>query len=316
MTILLTGATGFVGAALCECLCHQGQSVIAAIRHNSPRLPSSVQHALVGDLLPDTAWMPVLNNVDVVIHLAARAHIMHDTVNDPLAAFRETNTQATLNLAQQAADAGTRRFIYLSSIKVNGEFTTDTPFVSDSDNIPSDPYGLSKYEAEQGLREIAQQTGMEVVIIRPPLVYGAGVKGNFLSMLRWLERGVPLPLALVNNLRSLVCVDNLIDLIMTCVEHPSAANQTFLVSDGEDVSTSQLLRCMGKALGKPARLIPIPPKLLKLGAGLLGKSDITQRLLGNLQVDITKTKTLLNWTPPLNVDEGLRKTAKWYLQRS
>jgi len=234
--------------------------------------------------------------------------------SDPLAEFRLVNVEGTANLARQAAAAGVRRFIYLSSIKVNGEFTeVGHPFTADDAPSPEEPYGVSKHEAEQALRQIAADTGMEVVIIRPPLVYGPGVKANFESMMRWLARGVPLPLAAVSeNRRSLVALENLVDLIVTCLSHPAAANQTFLVSDGEDLSTAELLKRMGAAMGHPARLFYLPPVLLKLAATGLHKPGIYQRLLGSLQLDIAKARQLLGWTPPVSVDEGLRRAAEGF----
>ncbi|AOF87746.1 3-beta hydroxysteroid dehydrogenase/isomerase family protein [Hydrogenophaga sp. RAC07] len=245
----------------------------------------------------------------MVLHLAARVHVMDDPSADPLTAFRQTNTAGTLHLARQAAAVGVRRFVFVSSIKVNGECTAaGQPFTATDAPAPQDPYGISKMEAEQGLRQIAAETGMEVVIIRPPLVYGPGVKANFASLMRAVQRGIPLPLASVtHNRRSFVALDNLVDVLITCVDHPAAANQTFLVSDGEDLSTTDLLRRLGHAMNKPARLFPVPPSLLQFGANLLGKGDMAQRLLGNLQVDIDHTRNTLNWTPPLSVDEGLRR---------
>ncbi|SEA73755.1 UDP-glucose 4-epimerase [Thiothrix caldifontis] len=343
--ILITGATGFVGSALIQHLHQQGHTLTAAVRRVTDSLPPNIQQIPIGDLHPDTDWTPALNNVDTIIHLAARVHVMHDTATDPLTEFRRTNTAATLNLAQQAATAGVRRLIYLSSIKVNGESTAPgQPFTAEETppNLPLsgeeqetvpplnsspdkgrlggvssndlDPYGQSKQEAEQGLREIAEQTGLEIVIIRPPLVYGAGVKANFHNMMHWLHKGIPLPLGNIHNQRSLVALPNLIDLITTCIDHPAAANQTFLVADGEDLSTTELLQRLSRALGKPARLLPIPQSWLETALTLLGKRAIAQRLCGNLQVDISKTRDLLDWTPPISVDEALRQTAQAYLQ--
>jgi nucleoside-diphosphate-sugar epimerase len=268
----------------------------------------------MASLSSETDWTVALRRVDQVVHLAARVHVMNDKSLNPLAEFRQVNVEGTANLARQAAAAGVRRFVYLSSIKVNGEFTeVGRPFTADDAPVPEDPYGVSKYEAEQALHQIAADTGMEVVIIRPPLVYGPGVKANFESMMRWLERGVPLPLAAVTqNRRSLVALDNLVDLIVTCLNHPAAANQTFLVSDGEDLSTADLLKCMGAALGCPARLFHLPPGLLKLGAALVRKSGIYQRLCGSLQLDIAKTRQLLGWSPLVSVDEGLRRAAEGF----
>ena len=316
LNTLITGSTGFIGQALICQLEAQNFEFTAAIRNASNCLPSNIQQLQVGDLLPDTDWENALSDVDVVIHLAARVHIMNDTNIDPLTEFQKVNTLGTLNLARQASNAGVSRFIFLSSIKVNGESTSaGNPFLAEDTHIPNDPYGLSKYEAEQGLREISIQTGMEVVIIRPPLVYGPDVKANFLSMMHWVHKGVPLPLGAIHNQRSLVALDNLVDLITTCIDHPAAANQTFLVSDDEDISTTELLKRMAKALGKPSRLIPIPSILIRLGAILLGKRDIAQRLCGSLQVDINHTKNTLNWKPPISVDAALQKTAQAYLNK-
>jgi nucleoside-diphosphate-sugar epimerase len=268
----------------------------------------------IGSLSSKTDWTVVLKNVDQVVHLAARVHVMNDKCSDPLAEFRRVNVEGTVALARQAAAAGVSRFVVLSSIKVNGELTEQRqPFTPDHVPAPEDPYGISKHETEKLLREIAAETGMEVVIIRPPLVYGPGVKANFGSMMRWLARGVPLPLAAVTqNRRSLVALDNLLDLILTCLHHPAAANQTFLVSDGEDLSTAELLSRMGAAIGKPTRLFYLPPTLLKLGASVLNRPGIYQRLCGSLQLDIAKTRQLLDWTPVVTVDEGLRRATEGF----
>lgn len=318
--ILVTGASGFVGQALVRSLVMaSGQpGVRTAVRHRRVERAGPVQTVWVGDLSADTDWSSALMGVSEVVHAAARVHVMRDTAGDPLAEFRRTNVAGTLALARQAAMAGVRRFVFISSVKVNGESTSaGQPFTADDEPAPQDPYGISKMEAEQGLRRIAAETGMEVVVIRPPLVYGPGVKANFQAMMRWLARGVPLPLgAITHNRRSLVALDNLVDLIVMCLSHPAAANQTFLVSDGEDLSTTDLLRRMARALGKPARLLPVPPSLLKLGAAMVGKPELAQRLCGSLQVDISKTRQLLGWAPPLSVDEGLRRAVGAGLPRS
>ncbi len=317
--ILVTGATGFIGKAVLERLLAKDQAryVAVAARNGGQQWPEKALPRVRGDLEPSTDWSVALEDVSAIVHCAARVHVMDDTATDPLAEFRRINVQGTLNLARQAAAKGVQRFVFISSIKVNGEATqSGAPFFADGISAPLDPYGVSKMEAEQGLHEISAQTGMEIVVIRPPLVYGPGVKANFAAMMRWLKRGVPLPLGAIHNQRSLVALDNLVDLIVTCLTHPAAANQTFLVSDGEDLSTTQLLRRMGNALGQPARLIPVPASLLRLGAALVGKPELAQRLCGSLQVDISKTRELLGWRPPVSVDEGLRRAAEGYLRET
>lgn len=317
MQILLTGANGFVGSAVLKRLSDEPvHQVRAALRQLSEGLAGATSKVLVDDLGPDTGWHDALADCHIVVHTAARVHVMSDTTSDPLTEFRKVNVEGALNLARQAAAAGVKRFIFISSIKVNGEGTVPGSRYTAEDSLaPVDPYGISKLEAEQGLQEIASDTGMEVVIIRPVLVYGPGVKANFHSMMTWLNKGVPLPLGAIHNRRSLVALDNLVDLVITCVDHPAASNETFLVSDGEDLSTTELLRRMGGSLGKPARLLPVPPCLLKAGATLLGKQAFSQRLCGSLQVDISKTRELLNWSPPVSVDEALRKTAEHFLEQ-
>lgn len=313
-TILITGGTGFVGQALSQTLINSPKcKVVQAVRRTVGS--SAAREVYIGDIDAHTSWEEAVKGALVVIHVAARVHVMRDDANDPLAEFRKVNVTGTLNLARQAASAGVKRFIFISSIKVNGEGTeSGKPYTAHDIPAPSDAYGISKMEAEQGLRLISEETGMEVVIIRPVLVYGPGVKANFLSMMRWVHKGIPLPLGAINNRRSLVSLDNLVDLIVTCIDHPAAANQTFLVSDGEDLSTTELLRRVGAAVGKPARLLPVPPKLLEFGASLLGKKAVAQRLLGSLQVDISHTCNTLGWKPPVTVDEALAKTAAFYLK--
>lgn len=304
MRILLTGSGGFVGSRLATVLnsesCFQLRTASRSVLEDKNNFRIELESA--------SNWMDALEGVNTVIHTAARAHVMKDEVPDPLAEYRKVNVEGTLNLARQAAKAGVSRFIYISSIKVNGEQTPqDTPFTADDVPAPEDPYGVSKLEAETGLHEIASETGMEVVIIRPPLVYGPGAKGNFASMIKLVEKGLPLPLGAIHNKRSLVALDNLVDLIITCIDHPAAANQVFLAGDGQDVSTTELLRGVGRAMDKPARLIPVPAGMLMFGAGLLGKKAVAQRLLGSLQVDISKARNLLGWEPPLSVEEGLQR---------
>ncbi len=310
--ILLTGATGFVGLAISERLVKDGvHDIRAVVRRPESRLSPRIDKVVVPDIALNVDWVNIFEYVEVVIHTAARVHVMADKAENPLDEFRRINVQGTLNLARQAAAAGVRRFVFISSVKVNGESTQlGRPFTADDAPAPLDAYGISKMEAEQGLREISLQTGMELVIIRPPLVYGPGVRANFAAMMRWLRRGVPLPLGAIHNQRSLVALDNLVDLIVTCLTHPAAANQTFLVTDGEDVSTTELLRRMGQAMNRSARLIAVPAGLLEQAAALVGKRDMAQRLCGSLQVDMQKTRQLLGWNPPLNLDQGLKKAAE------
>ena len=309
MKVLLTGATGFVGSQVLRELLTRGQHKIAvAARRVFTDPPIGCDCCLVEGLTGSANWAAALTGVGAVIHLAARVHVMNDTEIDPLAAFRVVNVDGTLNLARQAAAAGVKRLVFLSSVKVNGEITVSgQPFRADDEPAPMDPYGISKMEAEQGLMALVLETGMEVVIIRPPLVYGPGVKANFAALMRAVQRGWPLPLGAVHNKRSLLAISNLVDFIITCITHPQAANQTFLVSDGHDLSTTELVRGMAQATGVPARLLPVPVWALQAGASLLGKGDAGRRLCGNLQVDISKARSLLGWVPPVAVDEGLRR---------
>lgn len=313
-SVFLTGATGFVGGAVLRRLATDGFPVKAAVRSNGRALEEHVA-TIQFDSFETAPWGNELRGADVVIHCAARVHVMNDVSADPLEAFRQVNVTGTLNLARQAAEAGVRRFVFISSIKVNGESTAPGRcYTADDLPAPVDPYGISKMEAEQGLRDLAALTGMEVVIIRPVLVYGPGVKANFLSMMRWLDKGVPLPFGAIHNVRSLVALDNLVDLIVTAITHPAAANQTFLASDGDDLSTTQLLQRMATALRKPAHLLPLPGWVLTTAASILGQKSLSQRLCGSLQVDIEKTCSLLQWTPPVSVDDALKVAAAHYME--
>jgi nucleoside-diphosphate-sugar epimerase len=311
--ILLTGASGFVGKALVGRLTRDERSLRLAVR--GEYRPAGADLVRIDDIGAGTDWSRALQRVDTVIHAAARVHVMRESTREPVAAFRRVNVDGTLRLGRQAAGAGVRRLIFISSIKVNGE-TTDgrSAFAASDAPAPVDAYGVSKMEAESGLREIANETGMEVTIVRPPLVYGPGVKGNFLTMMRWLRARVPLPLGAVNNRRSLVALDNLADLITTCVDHPRAGNQTFFASDGEDLSTTQLLRRLARALGVRPNLIPIPSTVLRSVGRVLGQADVAARLCGSLQIDSGATEHYLGWRPLVSVDEGLRKTAEAFMQ--
>ena len=315
MKVLVTGASGFVGSALLRRLAADpALEVLAAYRNGPPAVAPPATPIVVGDMSPETDWEPALAGVDCVVHLAARVHVMHDTAGDPLAEFRRANVACTLRLARQAVECGVRRFIFVSSIKVNGEATAPGGAFGAADlPAPQDAYGISKHEAEKALFDFSAKSGLEPVVIRPPIVYGPGVRANFRSLMKWLARGVPLPLGAIDNRRSLVALDNLVDLIATCVRHPAAAGQIFLAADGEDLSTAELARRLGRALGRPARLLRVPPTLLQKTATFLGRGAVAQRLCGSLRVDSSKARQRLGWIPPLTVDEGLQRAANDYL---
>ncbi|WP_235893081.1 UDP-glucose 4-epimerase family protein [Pelomicrobium methylotrophicum] len=330
-TVLVTGATGFVGRALIPALTAAGFEVRAAVRGSCPpagrflwaegsgaRAPErrSVELIRIDDIGPATRWNEALAGVDAVVHLAARVHVMEASAREAIAEYRRVNTAGTERLALAAAAAGVRRFVFLSTIKVNGEATRARPFAESDPPVPQDPYARSKWEAEQALHRIGAQTGMEVVILRPPLVYGPGVKGNFLSLLKIVARGVPLPLGSVKNRRSLIYVGNLADAIVKCLEHPAAAGETFLVRDAEDLSTPELVRRLACALGVAPRLIPVPPSWLVLGGRWLGRGAAVERLAGSLAVDDSRIRDALGWHPPYSVDEGLEATGRWYRERA
>ena len=304
LKILITGASGFIGSQLVKQLETSGQVEIR-VATRRPIKRGNQAHA-VDDVSPTTDWTEAVSKIDVVIHCAARAHVLNDDKANPLELYRYTNTDGTLNLARQAARHGVKRFIFLSSIGVNGT-SSAKPFTSDTIPCPSEAYAQSKLEAEQGLHAIQQET-MEVVTIRPPLVYGPNAPGNFGLLSRILRTSLPLPLNGINNARSFVSIWNLSDLIATCVDHPQAANKTFLVRDGEDVSTSELLRKMAIAQGQTPRLFWMPSMLLKAGATLLGKRQMYDRLFDSLQVDDTATRETLGWEPPLSLDEGIKRS--------
>lgn len=306
--VLVTGGQGFVGKALAARALSNGFAVRVSSRQELDAAEARLEYSQVDDLGPATDWLDALQGVNTVVHCAGRAHIVVDTAADPLSAFLTVNTEGTLNLAHQAVEARVNRFVFVSSVGVNGSHTAPgNPFHEADKPNPHNAYALSKWKAEQGLLRIADETGLEVVIIRSPLVYGCNAPGNFGSLMRAVQCGWPLPLGAVHNQRSMVALDNLVDFIVTCIAHPQAANQTFLVSDGHDLSTTELVQGMARAAGVSARLLPVPVWALQAGATLLGKGDLVQRLCSNLQMDISKARSLLGWVPPVSVDEGLRR---------
>ncbi|MDL1983059.1 MAG: SDR family oxidoreductase [Deltaproteobacteria bacterium] len=337
--ILITGANGFIGQALCKRMLADGYQVRGAVRGTTQMtaLVSGVEGVMVGDIGPETDWSEALAGIDGVVHLAARVHVMRESSVNPLAAYREVNVEGTKCLAITAANAGVKRFVYISSVKVNGERTGDKrwdqgPGVGGREKTkvrgqegelkgtfsekdvpePQDPYGISKWEAEQVLRDVAADTGLEVVILRPPLVYGPEVRGNFLRLLRIVWRGIPLPLASIKNRRSLIYIGNFVDAIVNCITNPSATGKTYLLSDGDDVSTPELIKRIAYSMRRPAILYFFPSKFIQLAAGLLGKSAIVDRLVSSLTVNISKIKRNLNRKPPYTMEEGIRETVSWY----
>lgn len=307
MSILLTGKTGFIGSRIFRQLkLNCTTDVFYIVRKPVESSSEDKNQFVITDLSDSQLLAKALLGQKVVIHTAARAHVMKDDTLDPLAEYRRVNVKGTLHLAKQAADSGVRRFIFVSSIGVNGNINTK-PFTESDEPNPTEPYAQSKWEAEQGLWEIQRKTGMEIVIIRPPLVYGPNAPGNFANLLRWVEKGIPLPLGAIHNKRSLVALDNLVDLIITCIDHPAAANQVFLAGDGQDVSTTDLLQGVAREMGRKSFLVPVPASVLMLGAIVLGKKTMAKRLLGSLQVDTTKARVLLGWKPPISIEEGLKR---------
>lgn len=312
--VLVTGASGFVGSALCRVLVEAGHAPRAALRRIVPGSKGPDTAVGVGEIDGNTHWSHALRGIDCVVHLAARTHVLREAAADPLAEYRRVNVEGTRRIAEQTAAAGVRRLIFLSSVKVNGETAGGLPFTESDPPQPEDAYGISKWEAEQVLRRIAEKTGLEIVVLRPPLVYGPGVKGNFLRLMKIVARGWPLPLASVKNQRSLVYVRNLVDVIVRAVEAPQAAGQTYLVSDGEDVSTPDLVRAIARALAVRPRLLPCPVALLRAATALAGHGDEAARLVGSLQVDSSKIRRELGWRPPHTLEQGLAETARWFLE--
>lgn len=316
-TVLVTGATGFVGRAVCEKLMEDSVTLRGAVRAAGipENLPAGVPAVSIGTIASDTDWSEALAGVDTVIHLAARVHVMNEISVDPLAAFRRVNVEGTERLARMAAAQGVRRFVFVSSVKVQGEETA-VPYTEDDEPAPLDPYAVSKREAEDALIQVATETGLEIAILRAPLVYGPGVKANFLRLFGLVGRGLPLPFGSIRNRRSMVYVGNLVDAIVICGTHSKAAGCTFLVSDGDDVSTPQLIRRIGTALGRPARLIPFPPGLMAFVGKLLGRANAVGRLQGSLTVDSSKIRLELGWVPPYTMADGLAITAEWFKKKT
>jgi len=312
MRYLVTGANGFVGKPLCAELLRRGHSVRAAVRTASSPV-GDAEVVEVGAIDGETNWTDALRNVEAVIHLAARVHVIKDAAADPLAEFLRVNMQGTANLVYQAAAAGVKRFVFVSTIKVNGEHTTETrPFTESDPPDPQDAYAISKWRAEQVLPRVAQESGIEIVVVRPPLVYGPGVRGNFIRLLAAVDRGIPMPIAGVHNRRSMICVGNLVDALILCANHPAAAGKTYLVRDGEDISIPDLVRQMAAALGRPARLLPLPIWLLRGLGRLVSRVGTVERLVGSLRVDDALIRSELGWAPGITLQEGLESTAAWY----
>lgn len=341
MKILITGATGFVGKAVTEATIKSGYQVSALVRSESQQLPTDVYQIAVGDFAHiaeggettvDSSVSPnhnelststnkqdpdllstgdkllyVMNGIDVVVHTAARAHVMKEEETDPAAIYHLVNVSLTERLARAAAEAGVKRFVFISTVKVNGEVTFGKPFTENDQPRPQDDYSRSKLSAEQVLMSIAKETRMEVVIIRPPLVYGPGVKGNLANMMQWLGTGIPLPLGRINNLRSLLALDNLVGFILLCIKHPKASNEVFLISDGKDISTTQLIYEIAAINGEKARLVPVPISWMKVALKLFGKKNMGERLFNSLQLDISKAREVLGWQPPISMEEQIKK---------
>ncbi len=312
MRVLVTGATGFVARAVIPLLIERGHTVRAVVRRPGVTVPGVEDVVAVGDIGPATNWGSALEGIDAVVHLAARVHVMKDKATDPLAAFRRVNTAGTRVLAEAAAVAGVKRLVYLSSVKALADESRPEPLSEETSPDPHSPYGISKLEAERALAEISTRTGLEVVVIRPPLVYGPGVGGNFRKLLQAVDRGIPLPFGALDNRRSLIYVGNLADAILECLTHPQAAGGRFLVHDGRPMSTAELVRAMADALGKPARLFPVPLSLLARLARLARREPVLDRVAGTLVVDDGAIRRVLNWRPPYYPAYGLRLTAEWF----
>jgi len=314
--ILVTGANGFIGRGLVRELRTRGREVLGAVRRGADVGPGAgvENYMVVGEIGPESVWDNALKDVSTVVHLAGRAHVLKETLADPLVAYRLVNVAGTEKLARSAAAAGVERLIFLSSIGVNGNNSGIRPFNETDLPKPHNDYTTSKWEAEQLLITIGKETGMEIVIIRPPLVYGPGVKANFLALLGLVSRGTPLPFGRVNNLRSLLGLDNLVDFIILCIDQPAAAGETFLLADGEDISTPDLIRMIAASMGRPARLLPVPPAIMALAGRLIGRYETWEKVCGSLRLDTAKVKNCLGWRPVLGMAEGIERTVRWYKQ--
>ncbi|MBF0343507.1 MAG: SDR family oxidoreductase [Nitrospirae bacterium] len=314
MKVLVTGVNGFIGQYLSRILCEKGYSVKGTVRSHRRILSvlNTIDISIVDDIGTKTDWHKILIDIDVIVHLAARVHIMKEISNNPLMEYRQVNTLGTKHLAMQASNAGVKRMIYISTIKVNGERTNNKPFTEKDQPIPEDFYAISKLDAEKYLCNIAEKTNLEVVILRPPLVYGAGVKGNFYNLLKLIKKGIPLPLSNINNIRSLIYIENLIDAIITCIQHPSATNKIFLVSDYENLSTSEIIKLLSMAFNKSNRLFHVPAKLLYIAGIITGQSNTIKRLTDSLSIDSSKIRNELGWIPPFTVNQGFKDTVEWF----
>ncbi len=310
MKLLVTGATGFLGQAVCQALAEQADTQVVGTGRSRPSTPGAIPLVAVGDIGADTDWTAALQGIEVVVHIAARLNLASDTSPDPLAEYRRTNLQGTLSLARQALAAGVRRLIFISSVGVNGSFTTGTAFDESSQPVPDGDYARSKFEAEEALRALVRDTSMDVVIIRPPLIYAAHARRNFPRLLKLVDSGLPLPFGALDNRRSMVALENLVDFIVLCTRHPAAGNELFLISDGEDASTAQIVRYLAASMGRSARLVPVPDALMRWGAKLAGRQNMYVTLCASLQVDSSKARRLLGWVPPLTLEQALTKTGR------
>lgn len=322
--VLVTGANGFVGRRVCLLLQKEGYKVRGAVRdYDGHRDADKAKNAAlvnnivsVGNIDGSTDWSEALDDIDIVVHLAARVHVMQETSKTPLESFRSVNVHGTEQLARMAIEKGVKRFVYISSISIHGNSTGDRAYTEDDEAQPHSPYAISKWEGELALRKIENESDLEVVIIRPPLVYGEGVGGNFLRLMQWTHRGFPLPLKKIMNKRSFIGIENLVDLIACCVSNPNAAGETFVASDGEDLSTPDLIERVAKLMDRSARLIPVPVRVIRKLGKIAGKEDVLDRLCNSLQVDAKKARCMLDWKPRVSLDEGLSRTVKWYMEQN